>query len=336
MQALREEVERLATPDGRVVGTTGHERARRHLEERLNVLNLEPYRGDTFALPYRTAGHDFCNLIAVAPGRERDLAPVLVGAHYDSVLAAACADDNAAAVAIALAAAGHFRLRPARRDVVIALFDAEEPPFFRSPGMGSVRFYADQRRPDGFHAALIMDLVGHDVPLPSRELEHLVPHFTQLLFVTGAESHPALPDLVRACRVDGLPVAATLNRRVGDMSDHGVFRVHGDPYLFLTCGRWAHYHQPTDTPDRLNYDKMARVRDYLVHLIRTLCDTSLLPVGGRPGREHDTTEFEIGLLREALGGQGMALLQAAVGLPELRTSGHLDLLALRLQSLFEL
>ena len=42
-------------------------------------------------------------MVGVVKGRSRSpLAPVLVGAHYDSVIAAPCADDNAAAVAIAL------------------------------------------------------------------------------------------------------------------------------------------------------------------------------------------------------------------------------------------
>src|SRR4051794_32634083 len=127
---LREEVEALAQPEGRVVGTPGHEHARRHLEERLRAIGLRPYRGDTFALPYRAAGRDFCNLIALAPGADPDRPPVLIGAHYDSVIAAPCADDNAAAVAIALAAGEHFLRQPARRGVVIALFDAEEPGYF--------------------------------------------------------------------------------------------------------------------------------------------------------------------------------------------------------------
>jgi len=36
-------------------------------------------------------------------GGDPDLAPLLVGAHFDSAIAAPCSDDNAAAVAIALA-----------------------------------------------------------------------------------------------------------------------------------------------------------------------------------------------------------------------------------------
>lgn len=336
MTTLREDVETLAVPAGRVVGTPGHERARRHLEARLHALGLSPYQGDTIALPYRAGGEDFCNLIAVAPGRDRTLAPILIGAHYDSVIAAPCADDNAAAVAIALSAGEHFRARPAGRDVVIALFDAEEPGYFRTASMGSIRFYEDQRREQGFHAALVMDLVGHDVPLPAPELAPVLPQFAQLLFLTGPESHPALPEIVRAARVRGLPVLATLNRRIGDMSDHGVFRAHGVPYLFLSCGRWAHYHQPSDTPDRLNYDKMALIRDYLIGLTEALDQTTLLPIGGRPGREEDTTAFEIGLIQEALGETGVRFLLSAVGLPRLETSEHLDTLAARLQSYFEL
>jgi hypothetical protein len=336
MTTLREEVEALALPAGRVVGTPGHEQARRYLQERLRTIGLDPYRGDTFALPYRVSGHDFCNLVGVAPGRDRSLAPVLIGAHYDSVIAAPCADDNAAAVAIALAAGEHFRKQPVERDVIIALFDAEEPGWFHTPGMGSVRFYEDQRQPIGFHAVFIMDLVGHDVPSPIPEMKLIAPHFSQLLFLTGAESHLALPEIVRQARVPELPVVATLNRRVGDMSDHGVFRMHGVPYLFLSCGRWQHYHMPSDTPEKLNYDKMARIRDYLIRLASRVSETVLPPASDRPGVEADTSAFEIALLREAMGEQVIPFLLAAIGLTRLETSAHLDALAARLQAYFDL
>lgn len=49
------------------------------------------------------------------------------------------ADDNAAAIALEVAA--RLRARPAARPVVIAQFDAEEPPFFHAPAMGSTRFH---------------------------------------------------------------------------------------------------------------------------------------------------------------------------------------------------
>ncbi|MEO2046817.1 MAG: hypothetical protein ABGX16_09620 [Pirellulales bacterium] len=59
--------------------------------------------------------------------------------------------------------------------------------------MGSTRFYREQRRLEGIHFALIMDLVGHDVEL---SLPGLDAHGADLLFMTGAESHLSLSQIV--------------------------------------------------------------------------------------------------------------------------------------------
>lgn len=83
----------------------------------------------------------------------RDQAPVLIGAHYDTAGDWPGANDNAAAVAIALDAARRLVAAPAARDVVIALFDAEEPPFFQTPIMGSTRF-CERQATGPVHAAL--------------------------------------------------------------------------------------------------------------------------------------------------------------------------------------
>jgi Iap family predicted aminopeptidase len=153
-----------------MVGSAGHARARAYLERRLGELGLAPYRGDSYALSYRNprARVESHNMVGVLPGRERRLPPVLIGAHYDSVIAAPSADDNAAAIAIALSAAEVLTATDRARDVVIALFDAEEPPYFLGPAMGSIRFCEDQADARGFHAAIVMDLVGHDFALPGR------------------------------------------------------------------------------------------------------------------------------------------------------------------------
>jgi acetylornithine deacetylase/succinyl-diaminopimelate desuccinylase-like protein len=104
--SLRVDVEAIARPEGRMVGNRGHTRARYYLERRLGELGLVPYRGGTFALWYRHSrgGVESHNLVGVIPGTDRGLPPLIIGAHYDSVIAAPSADDNAAAVAIALAA----------------------------------------------------------------------------------------------------------------------------------------------------------------------------------------------------------------------------------------
>lgn len=293
---LEREVRDLARPEGRVVGTAGHQRAREHLEQRLRTVGLAPY-AEEYALPYRRQRLDFANLVGVAGGRDADAAPVLLAAHYDTAGPWPGADDNAAAVAIALELGARLRERPADRDVLIALFDAEEPPFFLTPAMGSIHFHAQQMR-RAVHAMFALDLVGHEVPVPGAG---------DVVFVTGMESDP---DLERT--VLGLPVVPSarivtaLNRYVGDLSDHHAFRLDRIPYLFWTCGHWAHYHQPTDVPDELDYPKMAGLADLLEHAVR---DVASRPLAG-PWEGYDTTPTDLRTMRE-----GMGHLLDELGLP---------------------
>jgi hypothetical protein len=319
--SLRADVGAIAFPEGRMVGSAGHARARVYLERRLAEIGLVPYRGD-LELAYRNirAGVESYNLVGVIPGTDRRLAPLLIGAHYDSIIAAPSADDNAAAVAIALSAAAALKGAARARDIVIALFDAEEPPYFLGPDMGSIRFCEDQADARGFHCAIIMDLVGHDFALP-------LPGLANLLVATGIESSGALPALVDACpRPAQLPLVLVHNDVVGDMSDHHAFRLRNVPYLFLSCGRWAHYHMETDTPDRLAWGKMAMIRDYVVSLAGALADADL---GVAPV---DTTATEIRYLEAALG-PVLPMVLSTLRMSSLKTRADLQRLAFGLQAM---
>ena len=329
--SLRADVAALALPEGRMVGTSGHERARDFLCKRMSSLGLERYNGaDNYALTYESGGQRFYNLVGVILGADRQARPVLLGAHYDSVIDAPCADDNAAAVAITLAVAERLRATPPARDVIVAFFDAEEPPYFLSQAMGSVRFVLDQMDMRGVGLALIQDLTGHDVSLPLPGVGGVaLTKLRDLVFMTGAESHPRLADLVRGClgRTD-LPLVATLNRHIGDMSDHYAFRTMGMPYLFFSCGRWEHYHQHSDTPEKLNYEKMARIAALLtdVTLACAQCD---LP---KATQDADTAAFEIELLEKSLGALLPVLLRL-VGVQRLGGRADLDTLVASLTGL---
>ena len=165
--ALENDVRSLCLPEGRMVGTPGHATAEAWVARRLSEIGCQPYRGDSFALPYHVHGQDFTNFAGIIPGANRDLAPVLIGAHYDSVIEAPCADDNGSAVAITLAVGEAVASSGGlERDLLVVIFDAEEPPYYLGRAMGSNRFYEDQLDDRGVHFALISDLVGHDVDLP--------------------------------------------------------------------------------------------------------------------------------------------------------------------------
>jgi hypothetical protein len=169
---LQHDVESICYPKGRMVGSQGHKDARRHLSVRLKEIGCQPFIGDSFELPYRSGRRNFYNLVGRILGRHSTLAPLLIGAHYDSVIPHPCADDNAAAVAIALQASSLLKQAATlERDLIVAIFDAEEPPYFHTDAMGSNRFFEDHLHGIcEIHAALIMDLVGHDVCLPVEQL----------------------------------------------------------------------------------------------------------------------------------------------------------------------
>ena len=328
---LREDVTALAAADGRKPGTLGHRRAGDYLVERLHTIGLRPYRGDSFRLPFSVAAEaaggrpatEGMNLVAVAAGSNRDAPPLLLGAHYDSLLEAPSADDNAAAVAIVLEVALELVDRPLGRDVVVALFDTEEAPYTGTPAMGSLHFHERQMDEGGIACAVIQDLTGHDVRFPLGGKQRRLPRIRNLLFMTGAESHPELATAVAGCRRPRrLPLIAALNRYVGDVSDHLVFRRAGLPYLFFSCGRWEHYHQPSDTPQRLNYHKMRRISHFLSGLLGQLDG---LKFAEQP-EPADTTAFEVSALRAALG-PWLPVVRRALKLGKIETRADLDQLA---------
>ena len=330
IQRLREDVAELAHAGGRKPGTLGHRRAEHYLVERLLTVGLSPYRGDEFRLPFeipqelrRGGVTEGMNLVAVARGTNRDAAPLLLGAHYDSLLEAPCADDNAAAVAIVLEVALELVARPLTRDVVVALFDTEEQPYAGTAGMGAIHFHNHQMDGRGIACAVIQDLTGHNVSWRSGDKKRRLPRVGGLLFMTGAESHAELPAAVAASRRPWrLRLIALLNRYIGDVSDHRPFRRAGKPYLFFSCGRWEHYHRESDTPQRLNYRKMRRIARFLTALLARL-DGLPFDAGSEPV---DTTAFEVSSLRTAFG-PWLPLVRRVLKLGKIESREDIDRIA---------
>ncbi len=102
-----------------------------------------------------------------------------------------------------------------------------------------------------------------------------------------------------------------------------MFRRNGLPYLFLSCGQWPHYHRPTDTPDRLSYEKMARIAEFICCLIRHIDSAA-------GGETVDTVQFESRLLRLAFG-PALDQVLAVTGLSQANNREELDHFAARLK-----
>lgn len=310
IQGLTADTSALAMPEGRRVGQPGHKKALRYLTQRLEELDLCPWKGDRFALTYELPHPNtgrlqkFTNLIAVRPGRDRSLPPILLGAHYDSVIDAPCADDNATSVALNLAIAEEFDEGELERDLIIALFDAEEPPHFCGPTMGSRRFVEDHCQDIDFAGVIVSDLIGHDlkladlgVKIPGVDL--LLPHVGKIVFVLGAESDAGFPEIVEeaAAETTGIHVFPTLSRYIGAPSDHMAFERRGQPTLFLSCAQGRYYHDERDTLDWINFKKLAAITEFVASCIRKIDEFP----GGASSKRPDTVDFEVRMIRRAIG-----------------------------------
>ena len=88
------------------------------------------YGWSTNGQPFRALGKSYLNIVGIKspPGRPAKDAqpPLLIGAHYDTVVASPGADDNASAFAVLLEAADRLRHLVVARPVWLVAFCLEE------------------------------------------------------------------------------------------------------------------------------------------------------------------------------------------------------------------
>jgi len=311
-QQLREDTTTLAMPNGRRVGQPGHAIAKEYLLDRLTEIGLIPFSGDRCELPYTAklhstqTAHTFTNLVGVIPGKDRSLPPLLLGAHYDSVIDAPCADDNATSVAMNLAIAEMAMDWKLERDLIIALYDAEEPPYFLTQSMGSTRFHDDhcQTKDMSFAGVIVTDLIGHDLSITDltdipKSMKYLLPSTDKIVFMTGAESDGIFPEVIKQISPDhkGVKIFPTLNSYLGNMSDHHAFEKNGHLFLFFSCAQGKYDHHELDTIDWINFSKLAHITNFIAAILKQLDQT---PAGNQANAK-DTAEFEIDMIQKALG-----------------------------------
>jgi hypothetical protein len=113
-----------------------------------------------------------------------------------------------------------------------------------------------------------MDLVGH-----AFGEEGLPEEVRTSLFALGAERSAGTAEhLDRLARVEpGVIVRPADAEIIPPLSDYAPFWDRRRPFLFLTAGRWRHYHTPTDTPEKLDYRKMAATARWLERFVRETC-----------------------------------------------------------------
>jgi len=210
-------------------------------------------------------------------------APLIIGAHYDTVPGTPGADDNASGVAVLLELAHYLATQPLPRPIWCVAFDLEEY------GLLGSRAYARslQAQQQSVHLMLSLEMLGycdrtpHSQTYPSPLLAQVYPNRGDYLALIGNPSTLGkMRRLKKQIRQAGaaceyLPVpnrgqAIPATRQ----SDHASFWDCGYPALMVTDTaflRNPHYHQPSDRLDTLDLD-------FMTHICRGLM-TGLLAIG---------------------------------------------------------
>lgn len=192
---------------------------------------------------------------------------LVVGAHYDAFSALPGADDNASGTAGLLELARLLRLRPPATPVMLVAYPNEEPPFFGSEQMGSA---VHARSVENVASMICLEMIGYYAgkqTWPNATFELLYPDRGDFIGVGGGWQDRHLARHVkRAIRgAGGIDVYSfTGPRETLDASDHRNYWAHGWPAVLVTDTAYLrnpNYHTKRDTPDTLDYTKMARVVD---------------------------------------------------------------------------
>jgi Peptidase family M28 len=296
--ALRADVELLAVE----LGERNLEQAPRALAQAAEWA-AETLRGaglTTSRQDYAVAGEPCCNVVGELPGTDLAHEVVVIGGHYDSVWDCPGANDNGTGVAATLALARALARSQPRRTLRFVAFTNEEPPYFQTEHMGSLVYArACRERGDRVVGMLSLETLGC---FSDEE---------------GTQAYPPPLSFFYPSRGDFVGFVGNtgswrlVRRALGSFREHAAFPSEGaalpgfvpgvgfsDHWSFWQAGyagvmvtdtamfRYPHYHTPEDTPDKVDFARLARVVDGLRGVVADLAGGAAVD-DEEPGYDQD-------------------------------------------------
>lgn len=294
LRNLTKDVTYLADDDleGRETGTKGEALAAAYIAKRFTAAGLSPKGTDGWFQEFEgkpeadAHGHGHAH---ATDGTDADNKPIIgknvvgyldngapltvvIGAHYDHLGMGGegsrhtgdaaihnGADDNASGVAILIELAARIRNNPnaKQKNYLFIAFSGEEK------GLWGSNWYAKNPTIDLATVSymLNMDMVG-------RLNEE------QTLAVNGTGTSPIWDGLLTALPSQGMKLVKSPGG-VGP-SDHTSFYLQDIPVLHFFSGQHDDYHKPSDDVDKVNFEGMAKITDFIESIVVALDDDDKL------------------------------------------------------------
>ncbi|OVE80477.1 hypothetical protein BVY01_00250 [bacterium I07] len=223
------------------------------------------------SLDYRVERTDFesKNIIGIVPGTDPSLAQeyITIGAHLDHKgpkdgQIRNGADDNASGSAGILEIAEAVAMKPCRRPIMFCLYSAEE-----SGKLGSRHFVENSPVPlENIMVNINLDMIGRSDVAAKETRKH---------YVVGAdEINPDLRAIIDSVNKATLAWPLDFESRRNDFSksDHYNFHQKGIPTAMFFSGAHEDYHQPTDDPEKIDYEKMQEISQLVYEIVVELAN----------------------------------------------------------------
>jgi Peptidase family M28 len=280
-QSLKRHIATIAEREHNVVHYEELEKVARYIEATLASLGYAVGRQEFFA-----DGKPVRNIdVMIEPaGRSADPEVIVVGAHYDSVFGSPGANDNGSGVAAVIELARLLRDLDGvgAKRIRLAFFVNEEPPYFMTEAMGSLHYgRALARRNERVVAMYSLETIGFYSSEPGSQVYPapfglMFPDRGNFIaFVGMMGSRALLRETMRSFRSHtSFPtIGGVAPRFVPGIawSDHWAFAEQGFQAVMITDTapfRYPHYHRPSDTPDKVDTEKVARVVKGMERVIR--------------------------------------------------------------------
>lgn len=226
----------------------------------------------TFNVGSKTCKNLILNLPSVSTS-QKNLPPILIGAHYDAVPGTPGADDNGTGVAVLLEFARIFAANPIKYPLRLVAFDMEEYGLVGPCGASEYATLLQQQQ-QPLRLMISLEMLGYCDSTPGSQrypapLERFYPNRGNFIALLGnLRTIPDLISLSRSIRKSGTPSEwlPVPNRGLilpqTRLSDHAHFWDRGYPAMMVTDTanmRNPHYHKPTDTIATLDLDFLTGV-----------------------------------------------------------------------------
>ncbi|NJM50970.1 MAG: M28 family peptidase [Sphingomonadales bacterium] len=276
---LRRHVTAIASVPHNIYFRTNLENSGNYIEQYLTDLGYKVH-----LQKFDAKSHQFRNIEVIVGNDSRNSETLIIGAHYDSFGKAPGANDNGSGVAALLELARLFKENTMVNGPKIRLvfFVNEEPPHFKSSNMGSLVYAkAIKNSGENISGMFSLETMGYysdapnsqSYPWPLNLRYSSVGNF--IAFVGQTSSRSFVRSTVESFRyhtrfpsIGGTAPAIATGI---DWSDHWAFEQVGIPALMITdtaIFRYPHYHKISDTPDKIDYAKLARVIEGLEAVVR--------------------------------------------------------------------